>query len=194
MLRLGDQVAPSDGRRAAVAGLCRAELDRIGGRPDPAGLQRTADAWDELGRPAPAAYAGFRAAEAMLGAGGDRHEAAAALRGAHSTSARLGAEPLRHEIEQLARHARIDLGGTTADVAAPTDTIGLTEREREVIPLVAAGRSNQQIADALFITRKTASVHVSNILGKLGVANRVEAAAMAHRLGLARDPDEPADR
>ena len=193
MLRLGDQVAPSDGRRAAVAGLCRAELDRIGGRQDPARLQRTADAWVELGRPAPAAYAGFRAAEAILGAGGDRHEAAAALREAHSTSARLGAEPLRHEIEQLARHARIDLGVTT-DVAAPADTIGLTEREREVIPLVAAGRSNQQIADALFITRKTASVHVSNILGKLGVANRVEAAAMAHRLGLARDPDEPVDR
>jgi DNA-binding NarL/FixJ family response regulator len=71
--------------------------------------------------------------------------------------------------------------------------IGLTEREREVIRLVAAGQSNQQIADALFITRKTASVHVSNILGKLGVENRVEAAAVAHRLGLAGDPaDRPA--
>ena len=58
---------------------------------------------------------------------------------------------------------------------------------------MAAGRSNQQIADALFITRKTASVHVSNILGKLGVANRVEAAAVAHRLGLAGEPDEPVD-
>ena len=76
---------------------------------------------------------------------------------------------------------------------AATDTIGLTDREREVIPLVAAGRSNQQIADALFITRKTASVHVSNILGKLGVANRVEAAAVAHRLGLAGEPDDPAE-
>ena len=81
----------------------------------------------------------------------------------------------------------------TAAAEAPTDTIGLTDREREVIPLVAAGRSNQQIADALFITRKTASVHVSNILGKLGVANRVEAAAVAHRLGLAGEPDHPAD-
>ena len=56
---------------------------------------------------------------------------------------------------------------------------------------MAAGQSNQQIADALFITRKTASVHVSNILGKLGVANRVEAAAVAHRLGLAGEPGEP---
>jgi DNA-binding NarL/FixJ family response regulator len=57
-------------------------------------------------------------------------------------------------------------------------------RELEVFPLVAQGRSNQQIADALFISRKTASVHVSNILAKLGLRNRTEAAAAAHRLGL----------
>jgi DNA-binding NarL/FixJ family response regulator len=56
-----------------------------------------------------------------------------------------------------------------------------------VLALVAAGRSNRQIAQALFISPKTASVHVSNILAKLGVANRVEAAAAAHRLGLDRD-------
>ena len=69
----------------------------------------------------------------------------------------------------------------------PKDPLGLTDREAEVIRLVAAGRSNQQIADELFITRKTASVHVSNILGKLGVTNRVEAAAVAQRLGLGSD-------
>ena len=193
ILRLGDKVAASDGRRAALAGLCQAELDRIGGRPDPAGLRRTADSWDELGRPAPAAYARFRVAEAILGAGGERPEAAAALRQSHATSTRLGAEPLRREIEQLARHARIDLEVAIDDVVVPTDPIGLTERERDVIRLVVAGRSNQQIADALFITRKTASVHVSNILGKLGVENRVEAAAVAHRLGLAREPDQTRD-
>ena len=61
---------------------------------------------------------------------------------------------------------------------------GLTDREREVLALVAAGRSNGQIATALFISPKTASVHVSNILAKLGVSGRVEAAAVAHRLGL----------
>jgi DNA-binding NarL/FixJ family response regulator len=102
---------------------------------------------------------------------------------------------LRREIERLARHARIDLATgsatTTPDTDAPSDAIGLTEREREVIRLVAAGQSNQQIAEALFITRKTASVHVSIILGKLGVANRVEAAAVAHRLGLHEDPGGP---
>jgi DNA-binding CsgD family transcriptional regulator/tetratricopeptide (TPR) repeat protein len=190
LLRVGGRVPTTDRRGAAVAGLCRGELDRIGGRPDPDGLRRTAIAWDELGRPAPAAYARFRAAEALLGANGDRHEAAAALREAHATATRLGADPLRGKIERLARHARVDLGSARADVPTPTDTIGLTEREREVIRLVAAGRSNQEIADTLFITRKTASVHVSNILGKLGVANRVEAAAVAHRLGLAGEPGE----
>ena len=61
---------------------------------------------------------------------------------------------------------------------------GLTARELEVLRLVAAGRSNQQIAGELFISPKTASVHVSNILGKLGVTSRVEAAATAHRLHL----------
>ena len=67
---------------------------------------------------------------------------------------------------------------------AGIDAFGLTQREREVLDLLADGRSNPQIAEALFISRKTASVHVSNILGKLGVASRGEAAAVAHRLGL----------
>jgi DNA-binding CsgD family transcriptional regulator len=76
-----------------------------------------------------------------------------------------------------------------ADDPAPeattvTDELRLTPREREVLALVAEGRSNRQIADALFISAKTASVHVSNILAKLGVANRGEAAAVAHRLRL----------
>ena len=185
LLRVGGRIPSTDPRGAAVAGLCRAELDRIGGRPDPAALLVTAAAWDALGRPAPAAYARFRAAEAILGGNGDRSVAVATLREAHRAAARLGADPLRLEIERLARHARIELTTAEAGAAgAPPNELGLTEREREVIRLVAAGRSNQEIADTLFITRKTASVHVSNILGKLGVANRVEAAAIAHRLGL----------
>jgi DNA-binding CsgD family transcriptional regulator len=63
-------------------------------------------------------------------------------------------------------------------------SLGLTAREVEVLVLVAAGRTNRQIGQALFITPKTASVHVSRILAKLGVAGRGEAAAIAHRLGL----------
>ena len=66
--------------------------------------------------------------------------------------------------------------------------LGLTPREREVLALVADGRTNRQIAEALFISDKTASVHVSNILAKLGVANRAEAAVTAHRLGLTLSP------
>ncbi len=71
-----------------------------------------------------------------------------------------------------------------ADAPTPAEQLGLTPREAEVLALVAAGRSNRQIAHALFISTKTASVHVSNILAKLGVHTRVEAAATAHRLGL----------
>jgi DNA-binding NarL/FixJ family response regulator len=85
----------------------------------------------------------------------------------------------------------LDLGSGLApgkDVAGLE--IQLTPRELEVLRLVAAGRSNPQIAEALFISPKTASVHVSNILSKLGVRSRVEAAATAHRLGL--DAEEPA--
>ena len=194
LLRVGERVATTDPRRVAVAGLCRLELERIAGRPDPAEILRTAASWDELGRPAPAAYARYRAAEALLASNGDRAEAAAALRAAHAGAAHLGAAPLRREIEQLARHARIEItAGARSDQDGAADPTGLTEREREVIRLVAAGRSNQQIADTLFITRKTASVHVSNILGKLGVENRVEAAAVAHRLGLAGEPAGPGD-
>ena len=107
---------------------------------------------------------------------------------------RLRAVSLRADVDRVARWARVDIGPTAsaetmsgAD-AAPEDEpvpFGLTPREREVLVLVADGRTNKQIAEALFINQKTASVHVSNILPKLGVANRGEAAAIAHRVGLA---------
>jgi DNA-binding CsgD family transcriptional regulator/tetratricopeptide (TPR) repeat protein len=180
-----------DARATALAGMCRGELDRIRATAEPDTWDRAADAWDAAGRPAPAAYARFRSADAWLAARGDRIPAVARLRDAHAVAAELGALPLLTEIERLARHARIELASadrTEGDTAR--DPLGLTEREAEVIRHVAAGRSNQQIADALFITRKTASVHVSNILGKLGVSNRVEAAAVAQRLGLRDDPIE----
>jgi DNA-binding NarL/FixJ family response regulator len=75
------------------------------------------------------------------------------------------------------------------------DRLGLTTREQEVLALVAEGRTNRQIADELFITEKTAGHHVSNVLGKLGAASRVEAAAMAHRAGwLDQSPGEPTAR
>ena len=99
-------------------------------------------------------------------------------------AAGLGAEPLVQEIGLLARRARIVLGGPDSPAS---DGFGLTGRELEVLRLVAAGRSNRDIANVLFISPKTASVHVSNILGKLGVASRGAAAAKAHASRLA-DP------
>jgi len=173
---------------AAWHTLGRAERTRHDGPPDPAAWAAAVAAWERLGQPYRAAYAGYRHAEALLASTGDRDTAAQVLGRAAEVTGRLGARLLGGEIQALARRARLDLAPPTAaaaaDVPAPAAQLGLTPREVEVLALVAAGRSNRQIAQALFISPKTASVHVSNILAKLGVAGRVEAAAIAHRLGL----------
>lgn len=77
------------------------------------------------------------------------------------------------------------VGATTAPRG---DTFGLSRREHEVLALISEGRTNREIGERLFISQKTVGVHVGNILGKLGVSGRVEAAAVAIRLGLAGDP------
>ena len=113
---------------------------------------------------------------------------APALREAAQLAAAMGAAPLLEDVRALARRARVQIGEGDGEPTRPgIDAFRLTQREREVLDLLAEGRSNGQIASELFITRKTASVHVSNILGKLGVANRGEATAMVHRLRAA-DP------
>jgi DNA-binding CsgD family transcriptional regulator len=172
---------------AAWHALGLAERTRQRGPADPAAWAAAVAAWERLGQPYRAAYAGYRQAEALL-ATGDRDTAAAVLRRAAEITGRLSARPLDGEIQALARHARLDLAQHAAPAAAgvptPAEQLGLTPREVEVLALVAAGRSSRQIAQALFISPRTASVHVSNILAKLGVAGRVEAAAIAHRLGL----------
>jgi DNA-binding NarL/FixJ family response regulator len=126
----------------------------------------------------------------MLLGGRGRERVEPSLRAAHGTAAALGAAPLRAEIEALARRGRLDLETEAATPAlappSPLDDLGLTAREQEVLALVAIGQTNAQIAETLFISPKTATVHVSNILGKLGVRNRVEAATVAHRLGIVR--------
>jgi DNA-binding NarL/FixJ family response regulator len=155
---------------------------------DPAAWAAAVAVWERLGQPYRVAYAGFRQAEALLATTGDRDAAAEALGRAADLTGRLGAHSLDAEVKALARRARFDL---TSDAAAPAaraptsaEQLGLTPREVEVLALVAAGRSNRQIAQVLIISPKTVSVHVSNILAKLGVAGRVEAATIAHRLGL----------
>ena len=110
-----------------------------------------------------------------------------ALREAFSRASRLGAAPLVADVETLARRTRIRL--TTAEkTPASEGVLGLTRRETEVLALVAAGHTNHQIAEVLFMSDKTASVHVSRILTKLGVATRGQAAALAHRLSLVEGP------
>jgi DNA-binding CsgD family transcriptional regulator/tetratricopeptide (TPR) repeat protein len=188
----------------ALLATCEAEWARVQGDLDPEGWLAVVAAWEETGYPYPLATARWRAAEVLLARRGDRTLAADLLRQGHATALALGARPLRRELERLARLARVDLrragpggagdhgtddgdggpGPATPDGAA----LGLTARELEVLALVAEGRSNRQVADALFISAKTASVHVSNILAKLGVASRVEAAAVAHRVGLLAPP------
>ncbi|HME64412.1 MAG TPA: response regulator transcription factor, partial [Streptosporangiaceae bacterium] len=116
---------------------------------------------------------------------GRRDEAEEQWRRAAQTADALGARPLRRVLDDLARRARI---GTAPDLPDGAVLASLTSREREVLRLIAAGRSNREIASVLFIAPKTASVHVSNILGKLGAASRTEAAAIAHREGLAAEP------
>jgi DNA-binding CsgD family transcriptional regulator/tetratricopeptide (TPR) repeat protein len=206
--RLAEGAATGSAR--AWVGLARAELGRADPPTDAVAWQAVIEAWDAVPDPFQGAYARYRAAEAALRAEGLRANVTGLLREARATAAALGARPLLAQIETLAGRARIDVAavpehapdltpqpesgvavgpGRATRQARPH---GLSERELEVLTLVAAGRTNGEIAEQLFITRKTAAVHVTHILDKLGVSNRVEAAMIAARLGLAEAPAEEA--
>jgi DNA-binding CsgD family transcriptional regulator/tetratricopeptide (TPR) repeat protein len=168
-----------------------AERRRLERRSVPDQWIRVADSWEELCRPYEAAYAWLRAAEAILLAAGvtdvdERARATDLLTRARQRADELGARPLAETTATLARHARLQLGASASDgsPAIGDRPFDLTDRELQVLELVAEGKTNGEIGVALFVSRKTASVHVSNILRKLGAANRVEAAAVAHRSGL----------
>src|SRR6266702_369547 len=173
----------------AYRSLVTAEHARAIGPPDGNAWAAAADAWRAVGNPYQLSYALLRLAEARLAAG-DRDNAAGTLREAHAIAERLGAAPIAADAAALARRARISLtAGPAPEREDELARLGLTGREREILLLVAAGHTNREIARALFISPKTAGVHVSNILAKLGVTGRVEAAAVAHRSGLtARSP------
>ena len=167
--------------------LLDAELARAEGdfRAEP--YLRAVAVLEPIGLPYPLDLALLRAAEAEA-LQGRRPEAAALLRRAEEQAARHGDVRLQASAKQLADRA----GLRAAEPAAPAEpepsgepsAFHLTPRELAVLRLVALGRTNRQIAEELYISPKTASVHVSNILAKLEVTGRGEAAAMAHRLRL----------
>jgi DNA-binding CsgD family transcriptional regulator/tetratricopeptide (TPR) repeat protein len=165
--------------------LAEAEYERARGAAPTELWSEAARTWERLERPPLAAYCRWRQAEALVGAGAPRTEAGVPLRDAHAVAARLGAKPLLRELELLAERARLDLAPPDA---SPTEgeslekALGLTPREAEVLSLVARGYTNREIAAALVISVRTASVHVSHILRKLDARNRLEAAAIMHRL------------
>jgi DNA-binding NarL/FixJ family response regulator/tetratricopeptide (TPR) repeat protein len=152
---------------------------------DPEAWAEAARRWAAVADPFWLATARVREAEAAAAAGASAR-AADALREAHQLAVRLAAEALMTEIEAVSRRTRLSVEAPVVAVLenAATDELGLTPREAEVLSLVAAGQTNRQIGAALFVSEKTASVHVSNILRKLGVSSRVDAAAVAQRLGV----------
>ncbi|WP_434094291.1 helix-turn-helix transcriptional regulator [Streptomyces erythrochromogenes] len=179
----------------AHAEYLRAELLRAEARDTVADWTAVEESVRVLERPYLLARARYRLAEALL-AVGDREPAAVRLREAHATAERIGSRRLREDLALLSRRARIPLTADDAPAGAPepepdpAQALGLTSREQDVLRLVAVGSTNRRIAEELFISPKTASVHVSNILAKLGVAGRGEAAALAHRLRLFSPPGQ----
>jgi DNA-binding CsgD family transcriptional regulator len=183
----------------------RAEMLRAQGGSGAAAWADVVSAWadvaslaEQAGRLLEIAAASLRRAEAALDAG-DRGEATiAALRRATDVAARLGARPLLDEVDAVVRRSRLEAqvglaaasGTSRAGRAAsrnghPRDSAAaLTQREVEVLALLGQGLSNRQIGKALFISEKTASVHVSNIIGKLGAGSRTEAVVVARRSGV----------
>ena len=174
-------------RSGLLRRLCEAEMARARGEHVADVWAHVAQGWERVSEPYEVAYARWRQAEAHL-ASADKDAAASALRDAFSIACGLGAAPLRAEIEALARRARVRPQTATTAAAEDDSRGGLSAREIEVLSLVAAGHTNRQIAAQLFISDKTASAHVSHILTKLGVANRGQATAAAHRLKLIAPP------
>ena len=176
---------------AAIKAHAVAEASRMDGESDPERWADAAARYGEIPDPFGVAYARYRSAEAILRRDGIKADVGALLRDAADDAAALGALPLYRSIETLARRARVPMDRPEPAKLAPERErrpAGLSAREIEVLRLVADGRSNGEIGEALFISRKTAGVHVTHILDKLGVANRVEAAMAAGRLGLLDDP------
>ncbi|WP_328671603.1 ATP-binding protein [Streptomyces sp. NBC_00328] len=191
LMELAGTAADRGGKEAeqgpeGLAWFARAEAESLRARtgPDVAAWERAVAAFG-YGDPYELARSRRRLAEALLAAG-RREEAGEQARAAHDTAVRLGAVPLREALEALLRRGRL-----TRSPAAEQRVATLTARESDVLRLLGHGRTNRQIGEELFISGKTASVHVSNILAKLGAASRTEAVAIAYREGLIQPETTP---
>jgi len=152
---------------------------------DPDAWSEAAQRWNALGDQWWTAVATLREADAAAAAG-TMDRATVALRESHRLASTIGAAPLLADIEAVSRRTRLSLDAPVAVTLdeASVHQLGLTTREAEVLALLTEGHTNRQIGALLFISEKTASVHVSNILRKLGVTSRMDAAAVAQRLGV----------
>jgi ATP/maltotriose-dependent transcriptional regulator MalT len=167
---------------AALAGvrLAHAERSRLERRPDPEAWRAVAEEWETLGHAYDGIYARWREAQALAALGGRHHRRIAeVVTEALSRAEAAGMQRLAAELRELGRRT----GVRTGDEDEPQVLTELTQRERDVLGLICAGRTNREIAEELFITTKTAGSHVSNILLKLGVTSRGAAAAAAHAAG-----------
>lgn len=190
----GAQASPHILTSDAVRSQWQAECARTSGMDDDGLWAAAAEQWRQLSRPQPYAYCLLRAASGGITANRPRAVLVKILAEVQAIAHELRAAPMQTEIRSLANRAGVRL---SAPSDAPRLVIpeqgsenlyGLTAREREVLQLVTAGKTNSQLAHELFISIHTANVHVSRILAKLGVSNRTEAANLAFSVGLAGSP------
>ena len=183
------RVGPVQDAVEGYVALCRAELGRIDNRPDPVTWERAATLWEALKHPYPAAYSRLRQADAYFFKRIDSAQGVHWLRAAYQRANALEARQLTKEIQDLALHHRVALTGPQVSRlprgraeqppnGRPPALAALTDREYEVLALLAQWLTNKQIAERLFIADRTVSAHVGNILAKLGVPRRALAAAL----------------
>lgn len=168
----------------AYVATARAELCRFRGDADGTAWHTAVTAWHTAQQPYREAYALCRLAQSSLRYG-HRDRAAQALASARSTGTELASEPILTAVDALASAARLDLHNVPPK-SATLSAAGLTQREQQVLDLIVNGLTNRLIARKLFISERTVDVHVSNVLRKLGVANRMEAVVMIIRDGQQR--------
>jgi DNA-binding CsgD family transcriptional regulator len=173
-------------RDQALLALCEAEQARVAGVVSSADWRLAIEPFDALGAVAQRAYARVRLAERILAEGAGRSEAADALNEAVSLFAGAPGSPIRALAEHVAHRARLRLAQRPDDEEERRrqSPFRLTEREADVLRLLSEARTNREIGEALFISPKTASVHVSSIMRKLGVRRRADAARIAKNTAL----------